>query len=308
MLQVVRRDEEQSFAEGWDDRGSGEEEQTKTRTFKYVDDLTVVGSTPMEGAISHITTRKERRWVRALGMERTYANIVKNSENLGMRIHPEKTKILCISAAKNYDLETYMKLPTGTVKGEESVRVLGFTFGNRPGVHDQVKAMKRKFASKLWVIRHLKRVGIEPGKLVQIYTSLLRSSIEYGSVIYDGLLTKEQVTQIERLQSNALKTIYGWDKSYATAREMAGLETLAERRKNAVKNFAQKTSRNPRFAERWFPANPEVGYGLRKRNAYATEYARTERLRNAPLYRMRRIMNGEEVDEMGVDDLETAVE
>ena len=161
----------------------------------------------------------------------------------------------------------------------------------KPGVHDQVASIRKKFARRLWVLRHLKKIRIDSRRLVMVYTSLIRSTIEYAAVVYGGLLTQEQSKQIERLQAIALRTIVGWDKTYSQALEITGLRTLAERRQNLTRKFAQKTANNERFADRWFPANHPTEYNLRRRNYYATFHANRDRLRNAPIYLMRRMLN-----------------
>lgn len=111
-------------------------------------------------------------------------------------------------------------------------------------------------------------------------------------MIYDGLLTGVQIKVLERLQANALKTIYGWEKSYSTVLRLSGLKKLSDRRREATERFARKTEQNPRFSQRWFPRRQETGHGLRRQDAYREDLARHERLKNAPMYRMRRILNG----------------
>ena len=80
-------------------------------------------------------------------------------------------------------------------------------------------------------------------------------------------------------------------EEYYLVLEESGLETLAERRTKAVTQFAVKTSMNPRYSERWFPRNGEGEHNLRRREEYRVDFAAHERLRNAPIHRMRRILN-----------------
>ena len=60
--------------------------------------------------------------------------------------------------------------------------------------------------------------------------------------------------------------------------------------------FAKKTRDNPRF-DKWFPLNREITHDLRRREKYAVEFARHERLKRAPIYAMRRLLN--DLDEQG---------
>ena len=129
------------------------------------------------------------------------------------------------------------------------------------------------------MLRHLKRHGLNQSELVQVYMSILRSVIEFCSVVYGPQLTAEQEDQIEKLQAQALKVIYGFDKSYRAVLELSGLPTLRDRRKEAILSFARKCL-GGQYAH-WFPLN-ETG---RARNSleYREECARCDRLRNSPI-------------------------
>ena len=104
------------------------------------------------------------------------------------------------------------------------------------------------------------------------------------------MLTKTQSRQIERLQAQALRTIWGWEKSYRECLSLSGMERLEERRRIALTNFAKRTSQNPRYAD-WFPENDNNSYNLRNSEQYQIHFAKHERLKRAPIYAMRRILN-----------------
>ena len=70
---------------------------------------------------------------------------------------------------------------------------------------------------------------------------------------------------------------------------------MKTRRENAVLKFAQKTLKNPRYADRWFPKRDIVQH-TRANNPYIEEQAKGSRLYNSPLFSMRRLMNGSESD------------
>jgi hypothetical protein len=141
---------------------------------------------------------------------------------------------------------------------------------------------------RFWVLRHLQRLGLDRADLVKVYTSVLRPAIEFCSVVYGPLLTGEQEENIERLQSQSLKIIHGFDKSYRAIMEATGLETLKQRRDNATFKFAHKCL-NGKYAH-WFPLN-QSSRCTRGGLTYKEEYARCERLRKNPIYHMRRLLN-----------------
>ena len=88
---------------------------------------------------------------------------------------------------------------------------------------------------------------------------------------------------LEKQQRIILKIIYGWDVSYRSALERAGIERLDVRRSELRERFVKKLAVNPRFQE-WFPLAETPVYPLRKLKKYTEFPFRTERLRGAPLY------------------------
>ena len=90
------------------------------------------------------------------------------------------------------------------------------------------------------MLRHLKLCGLNKPELVRVYCSILRSVIDFCSVVYGPQLTKEQSDAIERLQAQSLKIVFGFDKSYSQVLKEAGLQLLAERRADSIKAFAKK--------------------------------------------------------------------
>jgi hypothetical protein len=166
---------------------------------------------------------------------------------------------------------------------------LGFHFSDKPNVSEHVNALIKKTRRRYWTLRHLRTFGFDENELVAVYKSLVRSVIEYCSVVYHSMLTSEQSIKIERLQLQALKCIYGIDISYAKMLAKSGLERLDSRRTAACRKFALKCVASDRFSN-WFPLNEDVRR-TRKTKTYREDFARCDRLRNSPIYYMRRLLN-----------------
>ena len=90
--------------------------------------------------------------------------------------------------------------------------------------------------------------------MVKVYMANIRSCIDFASVVYGPMMTGEQSEEVERLQRQCLKIIYGFHLSYATVLEMSGLERLSDRRKKASEKFARKCAASEQFGH-WFPEN-----------------------------------------------------
>ena len=115
--------------------------------------------------------------------------------------------------------------------------------------------------------------------------------LDYCLVIYHFLLTNEQDQAIERLQAGALRCIFGYSTSYARMRELVEVSTPRQQRIEALDKFAKKCLSVPRFAE-WFPYRRTSRTGNRGGEVFLKEKARCNRLRDSPIFYMRRHLNG----------------
>ena len=104
------------------------------------------------------------------------------------------------------------------------------------------------------------------------------------------MLTLDQEKRLECLQTKALKTIYGWDKSSGDVLSLSGITSLKSKREEQFKSFAERCSKNQRFSA-WFRPSPDTGHDTRSRPTYIEPAFRTERMRNSPVNAMLRALN-----------------
>ena len=171
-----------------------------------------------------------------------------------------------------------------------SLKLLGFHFDTNPFAAAQVKEILRKVRYRSWSIYHLKRLGMSPPGLINVYRALVRPCFDYACTIYNSMLTAAQSEALERQQRKILKVIYGWDVSYELALARSGLDRLNARRCVLAERFAVKLAHNHWFSS-WLQRSIAVPYTLRATIKYKEFPFRTERLRHAPLYSFRRILN-----------------
>ena len=85
--------------------------------------------------------------------------------------------------------------------------------------------------------------------------------------------------------------------SYKKMREKAGVTTLRARREDLCDKFAAKCLASADF-QGWFPKRE--GRSGRNGETYSEKFARCERLKNSPLFYMRRRLNGKAGKTYGV--------
>ena len=75
---------------------------------------------------------------------------------------------------------------------------------------------------------------------MRVYKVILRPVHDYLCVVFHSMMSDRQDEEVERLQSHALKYIFGWKLPYARMRELADVETLRARRIRLTDAFAGK--------------------------------------------------------------------
>ena len=132
--------------------------------------------------------------------------------------------------------------------------------------------------------------GFSEKELVKVYTTNVRPLVEYCAVVFHSQMTDEQDELLERQQNHALKIIYGLNISAGKMRETAGLTTLRQRRIHLCDKFAEKAAASDRFKS-WFPLK-RTSRATRSTDRYLETHARCDRLKNSPVFFMRRRLNG----------------
>ena len=210
-----------------------------------------------------------------------------------MKVNTSKTNMICISDSLNTKSGAFINDRDGhRIESGDHLKVLGWHFSPKPTVNAHLEVLKRRFRERYWTLRHLKHNGFSNEDLIKVYTTVLRPVAEYMLEVFHSMMTDSQDEALERLQSHALKCIFGPGLSGRRMRELAGLPTLRERRVEQCDRFARKCAASPRF-EHWFPEN-EVTRNTRNKLQYKETYARCKRLYNSPVFYMRRRLNKEQ--------------
>ena len=229
--------------------------------------------------------------IHAPGSQRIFKAVKSDALDIGMVVNDSKTQLLCIHPAGK-SMTTFIKPgESQTIKSEERLKILGFTFGATPDVSVFINLLIRKFNSQLWAMRFLKRSGMKGPDLLTVYKSVVRPTIDFASVTYHSILSDEQSNSVERLQMRAMKLACGETVSYRTVLESKEVESLKERRKACFEKFAKKAAENSRIKDKWFPLNTNTRHELRRREKYFLPRLRTERAKKSPIIQMRRFLN-----------------
>ena len=71
------------------------------------------------------------------------------------------------------------------LKYNATPKILGFTLDEQLTFEDHIKSVSRKASNSLRVIREIKGIAtVSTSKLIRLYTSLVRSIMDYGAVVW----------------------------------------------------------------------------------------------------------------------------
>ena len=258
--------------------------------WKYIDDFTAVETIDVRTGGRHLTESGETKKLHAEGLERLYLNVEANAKAIGMEVDEEKTKLVCVTAG-HAQVEAFIRTPSGHIRSSSEVDILGMRFSAAPGYAANTQHMIKKYYSRAWSIRHLKRSGLSPAVLIKIYATYARPALEYAAPAFTGGLTVGQQVELERCQRLSLKTILGHNKNYESCLAVSGLPSLTSRRADLMLKFALKAYADPVFGPEWFPDRPSDQHNLRERRPIEQGTPRCERLRLSPLFIMRELLN-----------------
>ena len=186
---------------------------------------------------------------------------------------------------------SFINNSSGKISSSDSLKLLGFNFTEAPNVEAHVKSLAKKVHLRTWSLINLKRAGVSNDDVLTIYKSIVRSVLDYASVTYNSLLTKEQEDELERLQRMCFRVIYGWEKPYSQLLQETAVTPLKERREELCLKFAEGCLEHDTFKS-WFPLEPPKEHDLRATRKFAIPKFNCNRYDNSPLNYMRKLLNG----------------
>ena len=262
------------------------------RVFKYVDDNITCEKLNFGNEMLIRDLRGDFKRKQAVSSQNAFASITAAAQKKGMVVNESKTQLLCVSDSLNFRTMAFIKDSEGNViECADSMRILGFHLSGRTGVSKHVEETTKRVRKKFWVLYHLRRLGFTEKELVDVYKCNILPSFDYCCPVYHSLLTDIQDQALERAQVGALRCIFGYGLSARKLREKAEIQTLRSRRVELTDKFALKCLENDRF-KCWFPLKTGRISARNQSEKYREDFAKCERLKNSPIFYMRRRLNG----------------
>ena len=140
-------------------------------------------------------------------MQTTLTNIDQWASINNMILNPKKCKEMRLYFGKITPTFPPLTLGNSVLETKETFKCLGLVINNKLKWDNHVDELIKKASQRLHILRVLCRFGAGVDELKQIYISLVRSTLEYACVVWQGGLTEKNKLGIERIQKRALRII-----------------------------------------------------------------------------------------------------
>ena len=152
----------------------------------------------------------------------------------------------------------------------------------------------KKAYKKMWTLRRMKKLDVEPLVILEVYIKEIRSVLELAVPAWHSGLTVKQAADIERVQRVATHIILsdcntGYsDLNYDMRLVTLALEPLEVRRGQLCHTFARKTLKS-RHSDMFTKSDQP---NTRNKTEYTEYKSRTVRCFKSPLNYLTRLLNG----------------
>lgn len=143
--------------------------------------------------------------------------ICNNLYSLGLEVNPNKTVFLQFSKSSTEQDSNEIVIKDVTVKNSSTARFLGILFDTKLSFKSQIESVQKKCLRALNIIKYSRGTwwGIKPEILIMMYTSFVRSLIDYGILAYYPT-QKYQIKKLEVLQNTAIRLCLGYRNTTPT--------------------------------------------------------------------------------------------
>ena len=205
-----------------------------------------------------------------------------------MQINERKTKVIKFNRSRKWDFPSELKFGNGSpIDDVPEIKLVGVILSQNLSWYKNTQYICEKARRKLWILRRMLTLNFDTFTLYDVYTKEVRSILEMAVPVWHSGLTKQQSSNIERIQKISFRIILGHQyRNYANACKILAAETLEERRTRLCLNFARKNLKSENSFFKKLKSN------TRGKSKLVQEYrCRTRSFRNSSLPYLARLLN-----------------
>jgi hypothetical protein len=221
---------------------------------KYIDDLTV----------SEIFNKNE-----GSKMNNVLSEIQQRSARNFLNINASKTKGMFLCAFNRSSIER-LTLNDVEIESVSSFKLLGVHVDCNLKWNSHIDSICTKANMRVYLLKHLKRSGVDLDDVLHFYYSVVRPVLEYACPAWHTGLTRDQSDRLDAVQKRSLSIIFNMSisENYEEFCSNNGIETLAKRRDNLCRRFFLKCIANENSCLHYLmPTSKENDIANKLRNA-----------------------------------------
>jgi hypothetical protein len=216
-----------------------------------------------------------------------------------LRIKEKKSNVMKFNFSKSYDFPPELAISGFKQQLEvtNETRLLGVIITSDLKWNANTDFICKKAYKKMWSVRRMKLLDLEPLLMLDFYAKEIRSVVELAVPAWHSGLTVKQSKDIERVQRVAVSIILSdcntgvCDMTYDMALVTLDIEPLYVRRDKLCLTFAKKTVKS-RHAD-IFPKNGSEHF-TRSKEYYFENKSNTTRCYKSPVNYLTRLLNGKD--------------
>ena len=147
-------------------------------------------------------------------------------------INDKKSCIMVCNPSKKYDFPPEFKIGNlNILEVKSSLEILGIIIQNDLRWGEQVDKMAKKASKKIWMLRRMKKIGLDEQTICHFWKAEGRVHLEPASAVWTSGLAVQQSRKIQRVQNRAIAAFSSKREDPTISALRLGLEPLESRRK-----------------------------------------------------------------------------
>ena len=135
------------------DRTEAKWRATLAKLLRYVDDGFTLSKINFENSFGFKVNAVFYRVKHAVQAQNIFRHIVRQAEEIGMKVNLDKTSMICVSDALDYEADAFINNSDGDRIGcQKSMKALGMRLSSRPVMDDHVDFIVKRFRVFLDVV------------------------------------------------------------------------------------------------------------------------------------------------------------
>ena len=211
-----------------------------------------------------------------------------------MLLNEDKTQSMLFNFTKKFQFSSRVSTDNTRTEIVSETKLLGVIINDKLTWDSNTDSLVKKANARMRILHKLVKFEVPREDLKTIYILFIRSHLEQSCQVWHSNLTLENITDIERVQKNALRIILQDDYvSYVEALENMEMESLYDRRQELCLTFAKKCTKSSNSQIRGlFPKNnAQSTVETRDPEEYHVNMARTGRYKRSAVPFMQGLLN-----------------